>query len=171
MDTHLWPTDSGILPLVRTREREPRVSASIHCKLLMTGEQTSCGRGWKALIQTEMLYKTGLYIIYPLKSRSLLALGTPEWGGHSLCSEGSEPRREMLGASVVFFSFLIRGKIQDFSGNPVVKTSPSKVGGMGSIPGWGAKIPHGLWLKIPKNIKQKPYCNKINRLKKWSTSK
>ena len=36
----------------------------------------------------------------------------------------------------------------DFPGSPVVKTSPSNAGGVGSIPGWGAKIPHGLW---PKN--------------------
>ena len=32
----------------------------------------------------------------------------------------------------------------DFSGGPVVKTSPSNVGGKGSIPGQGAKIPHAL---------------------------
>ena len=30
----------------------------------------------------------------------------------------------------------------DFPGNTVVKTSPSNAGGAGSIPGWGAKIPH-----------------------------
>ena len=30
-------------------------------------------------------------------------------------------------------------------GGPVVKTSPSNAGGTGSIPGWGAKIPHALW--------------------------
>ena len=26
----------------------------------------------------------------------------------------------------------------------MVKTLPSNAGGVGSIPGWGAKIPHGL---------------------------
>ena len=31
---------------------------------------------------------------------------------------------------------------QDFPGGPVVKTLSSNAGGMGSIPGWGAKIPH-----------------------------
>ena len=30
----------------------------------------------------------------------------------------------------------------------MVKTSPSNVGDMGLIPGWGAKIPHASW---PKN--------------------
>ena len=30
---------------------------------------------------------------------------------------------------------------RDFPGGPVVKTSPSKAGGAGSIPGRGAKIP------------------------------
>ena len=34
--------------------------------------------------------------------------------------------------------------------------------GVGSIPGWGAKIPH---VSAPKNqsIKQNQYCNKFNR--------
>ena len=31
---------------------------------------------------------------------------------------------------------------RDFPGGPVVKTLPSNAGGMGSIPGRGAKIPH-----------------------------
>ena len=36
----------------------------------------------------------------------------------------------------------------------MVETFPSSVGTVGSIPGWGAKIPHTLW---PKNqtVKQK----------------
>ena len=33
---------------------------------------------------------------------------------------------------------------RDFPGSPVVKTSPSNAGDVGSIPGWGAKIPHAL---------------------------
>ena len=41
----------------------------------------------------------------------------------------------------------------EFPGGPVVKTSPSSAGGVGLIPGWGAKIPPVLQ---PKNIKQKP---------------
>ena len=32
----------------------------------------------------------------------------------------------------------------DFPGGPVVKVSPSNARGMGSIPGWGTKIPHVL---------------------------
>ena len=51
---------------------------------------------------------------------------------------------------------------QDFPAGPVVKTSPSSVGGMSSIPGWEAKIPHAL---RPENqtIMQKQYCNKFNQ--------
>ena len=45
----------------------------------------------------------------------------------------------------------------DFLGNPVVRTSPSNVGGVGSIPGQGAKIQHASW---PKNQ------NTINRSNK-----
>ena len=44
-----------------------------------------------------------------------------------------------------------RGSItsrKDFPGGLVVKTSPSDTAGMGSTPGWGAKIPHTLG---PKN--------------------
>ena len=33
---------------------------------------------------------------------------------------------------------------QDFPVCPVVKTSPSNASGVGSIPGWRAKIPHAL---------------------------
>ena len=32
----------------------------------------------------------------------------------------------------------------DFPGGPVVKTSPSKAGGAGSIPGQGTKIPDAM---------------------------
>ena len=42
----------------------------------------------------------------------------------------------------------------------MVKTLPSKVGSVGSISGWEAKIPHGSW---SKNIKQKQYCNKFHK--------
>ena len=50
----------------------------------------------------------------------------------------------------------------------MVETSPSKAGGVDSIPSQGARIPHASW---PKNqgIKQKQYCNKFSkRLKKKS---
>ena len=48
----------------------------------------------------------------------------------------------------------------DFPGSPVVKTSASNTGGVGLIPGQGAKIPHASW---PKKPKQKQYCNKFNK--------
>ena len=38
----------------------------------------------------------------------------------------------------------------------------STTGAMGSIPSWGAKIPHGSRPKN-QNIKQKKYCNKFNK--------
>ena len=46
----------------------------------------------------------------------------------------------------------------------MVETSPFRAGVAGSIPGWGAKIPHALWTK-KQNIEQKQYCNKFNTLK------
>ena len=44
----------------------------------------------------------------------------------------------------------------------VVKISPSSAGGVGSIPGQGARIPHA---SVPKkqNKKQKKYCNKLSK--------
>ena len=50
-------------------------------------------------------------------------------------------------------------KTGDFLGGPVVNTLPSNAGGMGSIPGPGAKIPYA---SKKQNIKQKQYCNKFN---------
>ena len=54
------------------------------------------------------------------------------------------------------------GKNKDFPGGPLVKTSPSKAGGLGWIPGQGAGIPHASWPKNQK-VKQKQYRNKINK--------
>ena len=51
----------------------------------------------------------------------------------------------------------------DFPGSPVVKTLPSNAGGVGSIPGQGAKITHASQPEKPKNIKQKQYCNKFSK--------
>ena len=31
---------------------------------------------------------------------------------------------------------------EDFPGGPVVRNPPARTGDMGSIPGWGTKIPH-----------------------------
>ena len=44
----------------------------------------------------------------------------------------------------------------------MVKTSPSNAGGAGSTPGWGTKIPYASRSKN-QNIKQKQYCNKLNK--------
>ena len=48
----------------------------------------------------------------------------------------------------------------------MVKTLPSSAEGVGSIPGWTAKITHALQPKKKKtkqNMKQKQYCNKFNK--------
>ena len=59
----------------------------------------------------------------------------------------------------------IKNILNDFPGGPVVKTLPFNVKGESSIPGWGAKILHALWLKN-QNMKQKQYCtNSIKTLK------
>ena len=52
--------------------------------------------------------------------------------------------------------------VEGFPGGPLVKNSPSSAGGVGLIPGRGAKLLHALWPKN-QNMKQKPYCNKFNK--------
>ena len=53
----------------------------------------------------------------------------------------------------------------DYPGSSVVKISPSNARGTGSIPGWGAKIPHVSWPKN-QNVKQKQIVtNSIKTLK------
>ena len=47
----------------------------------------------------------------------------------------------------------------------MVKTSPSNIGGAGSIPGQGAKILQD-WQSKNQNLQQKQYCNKFNKDKK-----
>ena len=49
---------------------------------------------------------------------------------------------------------------RDFPGISVAKTSPSNAGGVGLIPGRGAKIPTCLVAR-KQNIKQKQYCSKL----------
>ena len=44
----------------------------------------------------------------------------------------------------------------------MVKASTSSAEGVGSIPGWGAKISYALGPKN-QNIKQKQYSNKFNK--------
>ena len=43
--------------------------------------------------------------------------------------------------------YYIKAPLRDFPGGPVVKTSPSNIGGAGLIPGREAKIPHALQLR------------------------
>ena len=52
---------------------------------------------------------------------------------------------------------------RDFPGGPVGKTLPSSVGGMGSILGWGAKIPHTPLPNRSKYKQQKQHCKKFNK--------
>ena len=51
---------------------------------------------------------------------------------------------------------------QEFLSGLAVKTLPSNAGGVGSIPGQEAKIPHGWWPK-KQNIQQKQYGNKFSK--------
>ena len=55
-----------------------------------------------------------------------------------------------------------RNILRDFPGGPMVKMSPSNAGGVDSIPGRAAKIPHASQPKN-QNIKQKQHCNKFNK--------
>ena len=50
-----------------------------------------------------------------------------------------------------------KGKLWDFPGSPVVRTSPSNAGGVSSIPGWGAKNPQALG---PKHKIEAPWRRK-----------
>ena len=51
---------------------------------------------------------------------------------------------------------------REFPGGPVGKRSPFSAGGVGLIPGWGAKLPYTLSPKN-QNRKWKQYCNKFNK--------
>ena len=46
---------------------------------------------------------------------------------------------------------ILKHAVGDFLGSSVVKTLPSNSGGEGSVPGWGAGIPHALWQKSKQN--------------------
>ena len=50
-------------------------------------------------------------------------------------------------------------QLETSPGGLVIKISPSNSGGVGSIPGWGVKIPYASQPKN-QNIKQKQYCKK-----------
>ena len=89
--------------------------------------------------------------------------------------------------NIIFFFLknLLSNKPTDFSGCPVVKASPSNGGMRSRRQGWcngGVCVQvsslvgevvrsHRLTAKNKKAIKQKQYCNEVNKLWKWSTSK
>ena len=54
---------------------------------------------------------------------------------------------ERVGRDLTFLERVNSGAIP---GGPVIKTSPSNAGGIGLIPGQGAKIPHASWPEKPK---------------------
>ena len=45
---------------------------------------------------------------------------------------------------------------RDFPGGPVVKNPPSNAGDIGSIPGWGTKIPHATGQLSPHTTTTEP---------------
>ena len=71
------------------------------------------------------------------------------------------PSKNYFKEELIYY-FPLKYSIRDFPGGPVVKISPSNTGGVGSIPGQGAKIPRASWPKS-KNRKQKQYCNKFSK--------
>ena len=54
---------------------------------------------------------------------------------------------------------------RDFPGSLVVKTLASNAEGAGSIPIWGAKIPHNLWPKTKTYHRSKVVTNLIKTFK------
>ena len=76
----------------------------------------------------------------------------------------SQRRKEQLSleATTVLSHFkwkdaLLKEALRDISGSPVVKTSPPNPRGVGSIPGWGPKIPICLQAHKPEHKQQKQY--------------
>ena len=67
-----------------------------------------------------------------------------------------------MGRNIKHCVEIFNKKMGDFPGGPVVKTLLSNAGGVGSMPGQGAKIPLASWTK-KQNRKQKRYCNKFNK--------
>ena len=64
-------------------------------------------------------------------------------GGHTLVAQRGGQRGACSVHSCAY-KVILRGDDRDLPGVPVVKTSPSSAGGVGSILGGGAKIPHVL---------------------------
>ena len=59
------------------------------------------------------------------------------------------------------FSYIKIKCLWDFPGAPVVKTPPSSAGDVGSIPGWGTKIPHAAQQLSPRASTRQPACRKL----------
>ena len=57
-----------------------------------------------------------------------------------------------------------KGK-RDVPGAPVVKNLPSNAGGLGSIPGWGTKMPHVRGQLSSRTRTHAPHQEKLMRLK------
>ena len=90
-----------------------------------------------------------------LNSSSVLFLGSP-----SLLNKAT--------FSICIFCFdvlvlytLSKRIVRDFPGGPVVKNPPSNAGDMGSIPGWGTKIPHAPGQLSPHTTTTEPMCRKL----------
>ena len=70
--------------------------------------------------------------------------------------------------SPLFFFFAVHFVVAEnicwhFLGGLLAENSPSKVGGMGLIPGQGTKIPASSLPKKPEHKQQKQYCNKLKK--------
>ena len=60
--------------------------------------------------------------------------------------------------------------MRDFPGSPGVKNLPSNAGDVGSIPGWGTKIPHAwgqlsLWAATTGPMRSRVLAAKITIIK------
>ena len=72
------------------------------------------------------------------------------------CGPLSKPLNLTLSSSLKWNS-------KNLPSGPVVKTSPSSLGGTSLIPGQGSRILHAFCPKTP-NINQKQYCNTFKQL-------
>ena len=89
-----------------------------------------------------------------------------KWGNNHLVLSVLKPFKNNVLPLVYLLEpvkiLLFKCFIGDFPGCLVVQTWPSNVGDTGSIPTLGATMPHASWPKN-QNIKQKQYCNKVNK--------
>ena len=106
------------------------------------------------------------YVVFLLKGKMELQDSPPDCSRQPSVIHGGWHAREnicVIPTLILTLHFAeSKAEAQGLPGSSVIKTSPSNVGGAGSIPGWGAKISHALGPKN-QNIKQKQYCNKFNK--------